>query len=81
MNSQKQKRSAFYVDSASLKEIRNLLAFQPALQRTLGIPARLNVVLDANLAIADLLHKLKAHGLRQTAIEKCARAGTLGSIS
>ena len=41
------------------------------------MPARFKVVLDANIAIADLLHKLKTPGLRQTAIEECARAGTL----
>ena len=77
MNDLRQTDSEFFIDSALLAEIRKLLELYPELKRALGMPVQFRVVLDANIAISDLLHKLKKPSLKQTMIEECARAGTL----
>lgn len=69
--------SEIYIDSASLRDIRRFLELRSDLQKVIGLPARFKVVLDANIAVADLMHKLNMPNVRQTAIEECVTSGVL----
>ena len=77
MNSLSQDSPAFFIDSATLNEIRKFLELRPSIQRLVGLPIQFKVVMDANIAIADVLRKARMPHLPQTAIEECVRAGSL----
>jgi hypothetical protein len=65
-----------YIDSAALARFRDLITAHPTWRAIGGDLLRYSVVIDANIAIADLLHKHK-FPRRQTAIEETIKAGVL----
>jgi predicted nucleic acid-binding protein len=66
-----------YLDSAVLNSLRDLIELYPALQQMVGQLPRLDIVLDANIAIADLLHRHRNPQLKQTLLEEAFKSGTL----
>ena len=66
-----------YIDSASLSDLRGLLHIYPQLQQIAGAIAEFRVVLDANLAVRDLLHKHNNPHIEQTALEECIKSSVM----
>lgn len=66
-----------YLDSAKLAELRQFVETYPSLEGTLGKIAEFKVVIDANIAIQDLLHKYQNPHHGQTAIEETFKSSTL----
>jgi len=66
-----------FIDSASLSDLRSLLSFYPQLQQIAGAIAEFRVVLDANMAVSDLLHKYKKPDSKQTALEECIKSSVM----
>ncbi len=63
--------------SASLVDLRRFLEVYQPLQPVVGEIAQFRVVLDANIAIADLLFKYKNPEVKQTAIEECIKSSAM----
>lgn len=74
--SQVDKRSN-YLDSAILNPLRGLVELSPALQQATGQLPRFDIVLDANIAIGDLLHKHRNPHLEQTALQEVVKSGVV----
>lgn len=66
-----------YLDSAILNSLRGLIELYPALQQATGQLPRYDIVLDANIAIGDLLHKHQNPHLKQTALEEVVKSGVV----
>ncbi|NVK17766.1 MAG: hypothetical protein HWE30_03635 [Methylocystaceae bacterium] len=66
-----------FIPSNVLSLLREFLEAAPELQKIVGLPTSFKVVLDANMAAADLLHKIKRPDVSETSIEECAIAGVL----
>ncbi len=66
-----------YLDSEILADLRQLIKAYPAFERTVGKIAQFKIVIDANVAIADLLLKHKYPERRQTAIEETVKSSAL----
>lgn len=66
--------SGSYLDSEVLNSLRQLIELHPALQQATGELPRFDIVLDANIAISDLLYKYQKPHLKQTALQEvCLR--------
>ena len=66
-----------YLDSKILASLRGFLELYPALGKLTGGIAQYKIVLDANAAISDLLHKHKNPQFKQTALEEVATSSTV----
>ena len=66
-----------YLDSAILADLRKFTELRPEIQQLVGTIAQYKVVLDANVAIADLAYKYKNPHVRQTAIEEAVNSSAL----
>lgn len=64
------------IDSKSLSELRRILIAYPPLAEAFGVPVKFTVILDANIAIRDLLHQIR-YPQRQTALQECIRSSVL----
>jgi predicted nucleic acid-binding protein len=68
---------ANYLDSAILSSLRQLIDLHPALEQATGQLPRFDIVLDANIAIGDLLHKHQNPHLEQTALQEVVKSGVV----
>lgn len=66
-----------YLDSKVLASLRVFLELYPELEKLTGKIAQYKIVIDANAAISDLLHKHKNPHLKQTAIEEAAKSSAV----
>lgn len=66
-----------YIDSASLAELRSFLEIYPQFRQITGPIAEFRVVLDANAAVSDLLHKHRHPHIAQTALEECVKSSVM----
>jgi hypothetical protein len=66
-----------YLDSEILAGLRKFAELYPAIRQVVGTIAQFKVVLDANMAVAELNHKLKKPQLRQTALEEAVKASAV----
>ena len=66
-----------YLDSEILASLRLFLNFYPELEKIIGPIAQYKIVIDANIAIRDLIHKYKNPHLKQTAIEEISRSSAI----
>ncbi|MEQ8694494.1 MAG: hypothetical protein RIC85_04100 [Gammaproteobacteria bacterium] len=66
-----------YLDSEILGTLRPFLELYPTLKQLTGQIAQFKIVIDANMALADLLHKHAHAGLRQTAIEEAVKSSAI----
>ena len=66
-----------YIDSEILASLRGFVELHPTLQQLTGPIARFKIVLDANMALADLLHKHSHAGQRRTALEEAVKSSTI----
>lgn len=66
-----------FIDSAELAQFRQFLDSAPQWKAMVGEPLQLSVVLDANMAVNDLIHKFKKPQYGQTALEECVRSSAL----
>lgn len=67
----------FYLDSETLAGLRQFVSLYPQLEKMIGPIAQYKVIIDANIAISDLLHKHKFPDRKQTAIEELVRSSAL----
>lgn len=70
-------QSANYLDSAILNSLRQLIELHPALEQATGQLPRFDIVLDANIAIGDLLHKHQNPHIKQTALQEIVKSGVV----
>lgn len=63
--------------SDALAALRGFLAQSPELEKHLGKIAHFVIVLDANMAVGDLLHKAKNPGVEQTKIEEITKSSVM----
>jgi len=68
---------ANYLDSAILNSLRQLIELHPALEQATGQLPRFDIVLDANIAIRDLLYKYRKPHLKQTTLEEVVKSGVV----
>ena len=66
-----------YVDSEILATLRVFVGLYPALRQVAGPIAQFKIILDANMAVADLIHKYRHPHLRQTAIEETIKSSAI----
>lgn len=66
-----------YLDSKVLATLRRFLEAFPELKRTMGPIARFTLVLDANVAVGDLIHRYKNPHLKQTALEEAVKSSAI----
>ena len=66
-----------YLDSKVLASLRIFLELYPELEKLTGKIAQYKIVIDANAAISDLLHKHRNPHLKQTAIEEAAKSSAV----
>jgi predicted nucleic acid-binding protein len=66
-----------YLDSGTLASLRTFLEVYPDLEKIVGPIARYILVLDANIAASDLIHKYKNPYLKHTAIEETVKSSAL----
>jgi predicted nucleic acid-binding protein len=66
-----------YLDSEHLASLRQLLEIYPALQNLAGRLAQYTLVIDANIAVQDLIHKYRHPHIRQTAIEETVKSSAI----
>ncbi len=66
-----------YPDSKTLAELRAFVGLYPALEKATGPIAQFKIVIDANMAISDLLYKHKHPHISQTAIEEVAKSSAV----
>src|SRR5579871_1652166 len=66
-----------YLDSATLASLRAFIALRPVFQQIAGTIAKFTVVLDANIAVNDLIHKYKYPHVGLTALEEAVKATVL----
>jgi len=65
------------ITSDALAALRGFLEQSPELEKHLGRIAHFVVVLDANMAVGDLLHKAKNPGVKQTKIEEITKSSVI----
>ncbi|WP_288349446.1 hypothetical protein [uncultured Thalassospira sp.] len=70
-------QSANYLDSAILNSLRQLIELRPALEQVTGQLPRFDIVLDANIAIGDLLHKHRYPHIEQTVLQEVVKSGVV----
>ncbi|HBO42344.1 MAG TPA: hypothetical protein DD670_00065, partial [Planctomycetaceae bacterium] len=66
-----------YLDSEILATLRLFLQAFPELERMLGPPAQFTLVLDANVAVSDLIRKHRNPQLKQTALEEAVKSSAI----
>ena len=66
-----------YLDSEILASLRLFTELYPSLMSLTGPIARYKIVLDANIAARDLVHKFEKPHIRQTAIEEAVKSTTI----
>lgn len=66
-----------YLDSKVLASLRVFLELYPELEKLTGKIAQYKIIIDANAAISDLLHKHRNPDLKQTAIEEAAKSSAV----
>ena len=66
-----------YLDSKVLASLRVFLELYPQLEKITGKIAQYKLVIDANAAISDLLHKHRNPHLKQTAIEEATKSSAV----
>jgi hypothetical protein len=67
----------FYIDSAQLGAFRAFLDLHPEIKKIVGEIFQFCIVLDANMAIGDLLHKYKKPHIQKTALEECMQSSVI----
>jgi predicted nucleic acid-binding protein len=60
-----------------LANLRKFIDLHPEIQQLVGTIARYKIVLDANIAVADLAHKYKNPHIRRTAIEEAIQSSAM----
>ncbi|WP_278360417.1 hypothetical protein [Thalassospira xiamenensis] len=70
-------QNANYLDSAILNSLRQLIELHPALEQATGQLPRFDIVLDANIAIGDLLYKHQNPHIEQTALQEIVKSGVV----
>lgn len=66
-----------YIDSEILASLRVFVGLYPSLAQVAGPIAQYKIVLDANIAVGDLLHKYKNPHIRQTALEETVKSSAI----
>jgi hypothetical protein len=66
-----------YLDSAILASLRAFVMIRPALQQVAGPIAQFKVVIDANMAVSDLVRKYRNPNLRMTAVEEVVKSSAM----
>ena len=66
-----------YYDSELLSTLRQFLGIYPALKSLTGPLAQFTLVIDANIAVQDLIHKHKHPHIRQTALEETVKSSAI----
>lgn len=66
-----------YLDSEILASLRVFVGLCPSLAQVAGPIAQYKIVLDANIAVGDLLHKYKNPHIRQTALEETVKSSAI----
>lgn len=67
----------FYLDSEALAGLRQFVGLYPQLEKMIGPIAQYKVIIDANIAVSDLLRKYNYPDMKQTAIEELVRSSAL----
>ena len=66
-----------YPDSELLASLRRFLKVYPALQNLAGPLAQFTLVIDANVAVQDLIYKHRNPHIRQTALEETVKSSAI----
>ena len=66
-----------YLDSELLASLRHFLEIYPALQNLAGPLAQFTLVIDANIAVQDLIYKHRHPHIRQTALEETVKSSAI----
>jgi len=66
-----------YLDSELLSTLRSFVEAYPALEKVTGEVAQFKIVLDANIAVGDLIFKYRNPHVRQTAIEETVKSSAM----
>ncbi len=66
-----------YPDSGLLASLRQFLEVYPALENLAGRLAQFTLVIDANIAVQDLIYKYRHPHIRQTALEETVKSSAI----
>lgn len=66
-----------YLNSEILASLRGFVGLYPSMAQVVGPIAQYKLVLDANAAISDILHKYRNPHIRQTALEETVKSSAL----